>query len=154
MSKISLIYDAYLTLIQASLPAYARIANGLDPSNTPSVLLKKGYAFIPREGSNTERVICGNRSYLRTFEIILVNQITATENNYVAWDGLIKTIHEDVSTMFKEIEKSSTLNDITNGLGNTKMVSDSGIEYSQTAGGNKYFQISIVVETEYFESLT
>lgn len=154
MSKISLIYDSYITLIEATLPAYARITNGLEPSNTPSTVLKKGYAFIPREGTNTERQICGKRSFLRTFEIVLVNQITATENNTASWDALIKSLHEDVRALFNDIEKSSTLNDITNGLGNTKFVSDSGIEFTATDAKSKYFQISLVVETEYFEELT
>ncbi len=153
MSKISLIYDSYLSTIATALPTYARITNGLDPANTPSVVLKRGYALIPREGVNTERQICGKRSYLRNFEVILVNQILATENNTSSWDGLIKSLHEDVTTLFSTFEKSSTLNDITNGLGNTKMVSDSGIDYTQTDGGLKYFQISLVVETEYFEEL-
>lgn len=154
MSKISLIYDAYITLIEASLTGYARITNGLDPSNASSVVLKRGYAVIPREGSNTERQICGKRSYLRVFEVILVNQITATESNTASWDSLIKSLHEDVSTLFNEFEKSSTLNDITNGLGNTKMVSDSGIDFTESQNRSKYFQISLVVETEYFENLS
>ena len=152
MSKISQIYDAWITLIEASLPAYARITNGLDPSSTPSVVLRKGYAFIPREGNNTNRFICGVRSYSRVFEVILVNQITATENNTTSWDNLIKSIHEDFKSLFASIENSTTLNDITNGLGNSRLVSDSGIEFTGAGETNKYFQIGITVETEYFEN--
>lgn len=154
MSKISLIYDAWIDLIEDTLPTYARIANGLDAGAAPSILLRKGYAFIPATGENTERQICGKRSYSRSFDIILINQVTATENNIDSWDGIIKSIHEDVTSLFKATEESSTLNDIANGLGNSRLVSDSGIEYVANDDINRYFQIILTVETEYFEALT
>lgn len=152
-TKASLIYGAWISLIESTLPTYARITNGLAIEDAPSIVLRKGYAMIPTGGENTERQICGKRSYKRGFDIILINQILATENNTTTWDTIIKSLHEDVSSLFHEVEKSSTLNDMTNGLGTSKITGDSGINFVSTDDLSKYFQIFISAETEYFENL-
>lgn len=153
MTKISLIYGAWIDLIEDTLPSYARITNGLSIEDAPSIVLRKGYAFIPTDGENSERLICGNKSYVRSFDIVLVNQVLATENNTTTWDTLIKALHEDVASMFHAVENSSILNDMTNGLGTSKITGDSGINFVATDEASKYFQIFISAETEYFESL-
>lgn len=153
MSKISLVYDAWITLVQTALPDYYRITNSLDISENPSLLMQKGWALLPSVGENTERVICGNKSYKRSFEIILVNQVTITENNHEFWDILTKEIHEDVATLFSAVENSSVLNDMTNGLGVSKMLSDAGLEFVGEGDKSKFFQVALQVETEYFEPI-
>lgn len=153
MSIVSDIYDAWIDLIESTLTSYSRIYNPLDTNDAPSIIRDKGYAFIPTTGENTTRNISCSSSYQRSFEILLVNQITAVQSNVSSWDSLIKSIHEDVHTLFKAIEKSDILNDVTIGLGKSKVLSDSGLEYDGSQEKSKFFQISIQVETEFFESI-
>ena len=149
MSKVNLIYDAYITLLEATLPTYARIPNGLDIAGSSQLLKGYGWAVTPQDGLNTERLIGCEASIQRNFTVSLVNRFTATEHNAVAIDSIYKNLLIDAETLVKAVERSTVLNTTIQGLGTTKYTDDLGIEYLD-AERSKFLILEMNFQTEYF----
>jgi hypothetical protein len=153
VSIISDIYDAYITQIQASLPDYARIPNGLDAQNAVSLFKKKGFSFSQGTAENSERLVGCKASVRRQFILSIFQKMYATENNTTAIDAIIKDMLETTVTLIKDIENSNTLNSVTLNVGKTKYLGDQGVVFI-TGEREKFLQLDINFETEYFIDLT
>lgn len=152
MSQPSLIYDAYLSLVDTELADYARIPNGLDIIGSGGILRCKGYAIIPTDGINTERLVGCKLSVIRNYTVSLVQQMTATVNNATSIDTIYKDLMEDALLVQTAVERSTVLNDSSNGLGVSKFTDDSGV-FFLAGEREKFIQLDMNFETEYFVSL-
>lgn len=148
MSIVTTIYDAYHTELASLLPSYARIPNPKRLDDAPRMILNKGFAIIPTTGERSDREVC-KFWYKRVYDIVLINQITATVSNETYLDELINSLHEDTHTVLYGIEQSSILNNSSN-IFITRAVSDSGVDIVEDGEFERYLQISLQVETEYF----
>lgn len=152
MSKISDVYDAYVSLCRTELASYTRIPNGLDIVGSGGIHRCKGFAVTPLDSINTERFVDCKMSVIRNFSISLVNQMTATVNDAAGTDSVYKDLMESAFLLQSAVEKSTVLNDSSNGLGVSKFVDDTGV-FFLSGEREKYVQLDINFETEFFIQL-
>lgn len=150
MSQISSIYDAWETVIEANLTAYTKIRDPYEPDANPEVLLRKGYGIAIGDGLNSERLLSCKLSVERTFNIILVNTITATPNNKAAMATLEKNLMEDQFTLINAVEKDAGLNGTVR---NVAYQADSGIDFLE-GDSSRHLLLETQFVVEYFEDLT
>ena len=150
MSKVTTVYNALQALIEANLTSYSKIPNPYVVDDNVALLLTKGYGIGYGAGENTERQVGCFLSINRLFTVVLVNQVTVTENNLTGISSLEKALMEDAVTLLDALEQDADLQ------GNSiKAVyrSDSGIGFIDSELG-KYLLLEIEVGIEYLENLT
>jgi hypothetical protein len=148
-TKVTSVYDALVTLIGTTLSTYTKIINPYIPEDNSELFLVKGYGVGFGNGENTERQLSCKLSVLRTFKVILVNQVVLTDHDELGHASLEKTILEDSIKILSALETNTTLN------GNAiKSIyrTDSGIEFLE-GDRSKYLLLEIDIECEYFEDL-
>jgi len=147
-TKISDIYDALESIVSAALGSeYKRLSNPYDLSDNAEPILRRGYGIIVADGDNTQRFICGKRSYNRRFNVAIINQITTTDHNISAKKTIDKGLLEDSAKVFIALEADITLSET---CAKAVQISDGGFEYAE-GDRNKYLAILINVECEYIE---
>lgn len=151
-ARVNDIYDAWIAVIESTLPGYSRLADPYNPTENVNLILKKGYGIGFGAGVNTERLTKPKMSTVREFNVLLTNQITATESNATARAELEKALFEDHAALVKAVEASASLNDGTLCY-TTKWVSDTGVDFIDGERA-KYFALELIFESEYFETLT
>ena len=147
MTQVSNIYDAYVSMIASQLPTYKRITNPYEPTQNAGLLLQKGYGIGIGPAENTERIITCKVSIVRTFEILLINQINTTENNISAKATIEKTIMEDLFKLIKQVDKDPSLQQTSI---KSSYVSDNGLEYLE-AEKAKFYLVRATFDSEYLE---
>lgn len=150
MSKVSDIYDAYISFTEAALSSYIRIPNPYDPEQNATLILNKGYGIGIGPADNTERLAKPKVSIARQFFVILVNQITATRQASSDRGTLEKALMEDAFTLISALEADDSLGGVAK---ITKFISDTGIDFLNNER-EKYFSTELTFSTEYFETIT
>lgn len=152
MSKVSDIYEALLDVLEAQLPSYTRIPNAYDAGATPEPMLRKAYGIGFGPSSNTNRVVGCQMSVARTFDVLIVRQVTTTENNTAARAALEKEVFEAQKLVIAAIENNPSLSQT---CANAAFVSDSGLDFvtGQTSQ-QKYFLLVSTFACEYLENLS
>ena len=149
MSKVSDIFDALEVVVEAALPGYSELPNAYVPEQNPKIFMNKGYAIGIGEGANTERLLSNKQSIDRSFEIVFVNQLNATETNNALIKTQSKQIFEDAFLVLSAIEKDNDLGQL---CVKAKYDSDSGLGFMDEEK-QRYFILTMVVSVEYFETL-
>lgn len=150
MSKITDVFNAYISKIEATLPTYARIANPYERSRNANIILRKGFGVGIGPAVNSDRLTGCQTSFARTFYVVLINQIIAKENDA---DGLSDNellLMEDAFSLAKAVELDQTFNGVA---ATSKILGDSGIEFLSNDKGVKFFLTELEFETEYFDNL-
>lgn len=149
-TRISEIFDAMDSVLEAQLTNYAKIPNAYDIESNPNLFIQQGYAIGLGPASNTNREVSCKLSVRRTVNVLLAQQITANETDFDAFNLVVKTLFEDQYKIIKAIENDPTLN--TN-YSVTKFGGDGGSEFGNN-GSTKYFMIEMQFDCEYFEDLS
>lgn len=150
MSKITDIYDAWVTLVTAELPDYRRLPNPYEASANANVILNKGYGIVAGAGSNTERKLGCKLSIARDFGIILTKQIAKTDHDTSGRANQEKALFEDQYTLIKALEMDPELSGTA---AKAFFVGDGGLEILELETG-RYFVLASQFNVEYFETLT
>lgn len=149
MTKISAIYDAFVTIMGTVLPSYAQIPNAYEIGDNANLFLQKGFAVAVGPAVNTNRLVGCKMSVQRTVSVLITNQLTASITDSNGIGSVVKSLLEDHYSLIREVEKDPTL------LGSASAAlysSDGGIEYL-TAGQAKYLLCELAFDVEYFENL-
>lgn len=148
-TKIEDIYDALVTVIDATLADYVRFPNPYVINENTFLHMKSGYGIAIGPGRDTERLVGCQLSWERAFTVILVKQMTATQNNTDKRVLIEKEIIADHDALRKAIYSNSTLS------GNaikTTLTSDGGVNFLD-GDRLKFLSIEMEVLTEYLESV-
>lgn len=120
-TKIEEIYDYCVDVIAAELPDYMRLPNPYVIDINTNLQLRKGFGIAVGPGTDTERFVGCLVSWERVFSIVIVKQVTTTQNNtdqreviekdlLVAHDALRKAFYLD-STLGGKAIKSTIIGD-------------------------------------------
>lgn len=150
MSKISQIHAALIARLEAVLPNYKRLPNPYDIEDNNELYLSKGFGVAVGPGVRTDRLVSCQKSFERTFSILMTNQITTTDHNITANETIQKNILEDHFLVFSDLEKETSLSALTI---KSEVDSDDGLEFVNTEAA-RYYLIQINVICEYLEDLT
>jgi len=155
MSNLSTIYDALNTAVATALGSdYVKITNAYEPGNNDELLLDKAYGLAFDSAENTEREIGCNSFYVRQgYLVVLVNQLYANEHDTTAMANAEKSLVEDYIKVAKAIGNNVTLSESIA----TLQAGHGGVDVlavDQNLVGPKYLVLSIVISTEFRESLT
>ncbi len=149
MANLSLIYDGLITLIEAQLSSYHRLADAIDIASNDILRLEKGYSLAISGGENTDRFIQDSSlSTSRSFTMTLVNLYVASELDPVARSLQEKNLLEDAYLVWKQLQTVTFLGGIQ--VANAKYESDEGIVYLD-GDDKKGISITSVLSAEYFE---
>lgn len=149
-TNITAIYNRLITDIETALSTYVRIPNPYAPEENPELFLRKGYGIGIGPAENTRRYICGFYSLKRSFSVLLINKIEATDSNSSARGSIEITMIEDHKSLMDALESDNNLN------GNAVSVmftNDSGIQFVQGDIG-KYVLCELTFEVEYLEPIS
>ena len=150
MSTISTLHDAYISKIESTLTEYTQLSNPYDPEANASLFLNMGFGVGFGPGVNSQRNLKPKLSINREFFVVLVNRITATENDSAARAAITKSLMEDHLSLVQAIESDPTFGGTCI---KTDYLTDNGIEFL-TGEKAKYYLIELSFESEYFELLT
>lgn len=147
MTKIATIYDAIVDILEAELTGYTRLPNPYFVDKNVFLYLQKGFGIGIGPGVDTERYTGCLISWERTFNIILVNQITTTQNNMASREFIEKALIDDHDALRKAFYLNSSLNQ--NAI-KTSIISDSGISFIDTET-LKFLGLEMTLVVEYQE---
>jgi len=148
MSKIEDIRDAMIAKVETALGAgWRRLPNAYVVEENTYLQLQKGYAVRTDAGLNLELTVtprCGVM-YERIFTVILIRQMTATQNNVTARDGIDQLLQDDIEALHKAFELDHTLGGIAVIC---TVVGDTGINFID-AERLKFLQTEINLRVQY-----
>jgi hypothetical protein len=149
MTKVSLVHDALITLLESTLTGYTRLPNPYQPDENTNLFLKQGFGLKLGTGENTNRTLGGFQFMRRTFTVVLTRQYFALESDADAKAATEKQLLEDALLIQKAIEEDQTVGGTSVSATFTR---DSGIEFvsNQT---ERYMKTEIEILAEYFETL-
>lgn len=109
-TKISEIYDACVNLIETTLPTdYLRIPNPYTVDVNTFLHLRKGFGLAIGPGVDTQRYVGCLVTWERTFSILLVKQVIATQNDVEVREVIEKDLLDDHDALRKAFCSNSTL---------------------------------------------
>lgn len=146
-TRISDIYDAIVDQIEAKLTTHKRIANPYVIDDNSFLQLQKGFGVIVGPGVDTQRYVGCLVTWERQFTIILVRQITTTQNNIGSREVIEKGLLDDHDLLRKAFYLNSTLG----GIAIKSTVSDDGGIAFVDADRLKFIQIAMSLFVEYQE---
>lgn len=147
MALIENIYDECVNIIEAQLPTYIRIPNPYVIDINTNLHLQKGFGIAVGPGTDTQRFVGCLVSWERVFSIILVKQVTTTQNNTIQREVIEKDLLEDHDKLRKAFYLNSTLGGIAV---KSTVIGDNGINFID---GEKLKFLGIVMDlfVEYLE---
>lgn len=149
MSNVSTVYDNIITKIGTTISTYTRIPNPYEPSENPSLFMRKGYGVGFGAGRNTNRMVCDKVSISRAFTILLMNEVLTTEMNVSSRGSFEKSLLEDQFLLIQAFENDLTLSGACVKIAYSD---DTGIQYVE-GGSEKFILVETTFEVEYFESI-
>lgn len=150
MSKITTIHDTLIALLSSTLSSeYKQLPNPYLIEDNNELYLTKGFGVAVGAGVRTDRLINCSSSWERTFNLILVNQITTTQHNIDTRQTIAKNLLEDHYKVFIELEKETTLSSVTI---KSQVDNDTGLQFLSEL--NSYYFIETTITCEYLESLS
>jgi hypothetical protein len=150
-TKVSQIYDALVALVGTTLTGYRRIANPYLVERTASQLvLMKGFGVSVGSGQETESSTGMVRGRERNFNVLLVNQVTALEQDATGHGSIEKALLEDFIALENAIELDLSLGGV---CAKVDYTGDSGVQYLSGETG-RFISISINFSVLYQETLS
>jgi hypothetical protein len=151
MSKISTLYDAIVTRIEAVLPSHTRIPNPYKIDENTQVFLNQGWGLSVAEGSDVRQQISCYTDISRLFVITLTRKAYSLESSSTGKPTTEKLLLEDQFLLLKDFALDPDLG--TTVVSVFRFVGDGGIEYVYTET-DKYLKISSTFEGKIVENLT
>lgn len=147
MSDPSTIYDRLVTELSTLLSSYQRLPNGYSIESNAIILMPKAYGIAFDGGELTNRQVGCRLSEAHTFTLSLVQQIGATENNTTAHDTVIKSLLDDMHSVYQYFDANNKLN----GLAVDIKVGDlNGIEYV-AVDATRHYKLTRPLRVEFFD---
>ena len=146
MSEISTIYDAFVVVIEAALPAYQQHADAIDPSSNNSFSLEKGFSVGFGPASNTNKII-NKKTVDQVFGVTLTNFYNANENDPDGRRTIEKDFIEDLHLLINAVENNTELG----GCHKVVWLDYTNIDYFEIEA-KKFMFITLAVSAEYFEA--
>ncbi len=143
-TKIATIYDKIVTLVEANLTGYRRLPNPYVIDSNTYLHLKQGFGIAIGPGNDTQRYVGCLVTWERQFNITLVREVIALQNNTDARETLEKEFLDDHDALRKAFYLGSSLDG--EAIKST-VLSDSGISFID--GENKKFlalELNLFVE--------
>ena len=150
MSRITTVRDALAAMITTELPTYRQIGNPYAIERNAEFGLVKAWGIAFGPGDNTRRITSCKFSVLRSFTVLLINQIVSTEHDVTGRATAEKAIFEDQFKLIKSLETDTSLQGAAN---KADFIGDGGLEFLDSDRG-KYFLLETEIAIEYFESTT
>jgi hypothetical protein len=151
MSAITDIITQLHSIVGTQLAGYQRMPNPYFLERNSALLMRSGYGIGVGAGTNTNRLLNGKISIDRNFEIVLVNQIDALQNDAVNIELEEKAILEAAFILIKYFENNEQLG-ISNIVLNSRYISDGGIEFIDLEQA-RFHQLTMTVGVEYIETI-
>lgn len=146
MSNISLIYDGLVSLIETTLPTYTRLPDGYGVGGNNDINLNQGFSVGFGTGENTKRLVCGNISIARSFNVSFTKLRAFTDENAIGRATEEKALMDDAFAVYDALRDTDYLGGVQ--VSNLAYDSDGGIEFSED---NQHLIINSVITAEYFE---
>jgi len=149
MSKISSIYDAIPTAVEAVLTGYKRMPNAYEPEKCPTTILEKGYGVTMGPAENPSKDQSLQLQVRRQFAVIM-SRILPGDLDAAAQQTIEKALLEDQLLVIRTFERGalSSLAPIC------RYFSDGGITYLDVGeGGGRYLLLANVFALQYAENL-
>jgi hypothetical protein len=152
-SRISKIYDWFLSEVAAALPDHSELMDPDDLTENPDGLLAKGYGITIGAGQNTNRCIEANAYYYqRDFTIILTRDLVRLQADSDSRKEKWKNILEDLHLVLQRLTGSYSIVEGTSVISfKNEYSSDSGPR-ATVINGNDYVFIELTVTAEYRET--
>ena len=101
MSKISTVYDYYVSQVASLFPSKTRIANPYSLEDNSSQFLRDGYG-IRLGASNLANVDMKTIYHGYDFIVTFCAEVVRMEHDETAFDSVVKQLNEDVFTLRKD----------------------------------------------------
>ena len=112
MSRIEDIYGKCVDIIEANTTGYMRIPNPYTVDVNTYIHLRKGFGIAVGPGSDTQRFVGCLVTWERIFSIILVKQVTTTQNDIAKREIIEKDLLDDHDNLRKAFYLNSTLDSL------------------------------------------
>lgn len=151
MSKAADVYNAFLSVADATLTGYTENPNPYISDENPIHLFDKSFGIQYGPGQNTFRLAsdCSKVSRDLSLIIVLINKINFTESNQAGLRSQQISIQEDLFNIQKATCLDGTINDVASKF---DYFADSGIEFVD-AGDIKYYLLEAQFSFEYFDDI-
>jgi hypothetical protein len=147
-TKIELIYDAIIDIIEAALTSHKRLPNPYEITENAFLKLDKGFGVAIGPGVDTQRYTGCRISWQRSFPITIVRRMATTENNIGLREKIEKDILIDHDLIRKAFYADHTLNQ--NATTST-ILDDSGVNFID-GDRLKFIAIELNLLVEYDEN--
>lgn len=139
------IKEAIIDIVEASLPLYTKIPDPYNIDTNSFLNLYKGYGVAVGPGFNTERYVGCLVTWARTYNIIIVQQITTTQNEIDIRESIDSEFLDDNDLLWKAFYLNSGLDGLAI---KSTVLADGGI-IPLDIGGLKFLSMELTLEVEY-----
>ena len=101
MSKISNVYDYYVTRLAALFPSKTRIPNPYSLEDNSFQFLRDGYG-LKINGHNIARLDFKSIAQAYDFSVVFCLEAIRMEHNETSYDDIVKQLNEDTFTLRKD----------------------------------------------------
>lgn len=150
-SKITTIYNAFLSDLETIFSDKTRLANAYALDNNPHNYLRNGWG-LRIDPSDLYRPVFCTSGQSRLFSVILTREVIRVDTNADIIDTAVIAILEDVNTLILEIEKSDQLS-VSSSIDKIDFSSSSGIEILG-ASKSQFVSIEVGFIINYKENLS
>lgn len=151
MSQITTITNNLHSIIQATLPSYARIPDSIDVEDNSETYLRQGYALSITDTTPQQETVKNILDQVRIFGVTLTQQVFQTEHNASGIQDAKLGLLEDGFTLLQELHYTNDT--ITGSAIDCNFVGDGGVTYFDV-DRNKYYVLNLVFEIRYRETLS
>jgi len=149
MSKITTIYDEFITIVETLFPTRYSLPDTMLIENNDERFLENGYAIHFGPSLNTSRTVCNQVTTQRQVSITLTKAIYATHRDLDKIQAAEKALFEDQFSLLSNFQLNEELDNI---CPKRSFVSDNGVE--RILGAQKNFvMIESVFQIEYHENI-
>ena len=150
MSKISTIYDNFVTLVATELPNHKQLPDPYNIEENMERILEQGFGVGFGAFTNTSRIVGGKISREVHLEVVITRMMAATRHDVTTLSTIQKSLHEDLFL----IEKELCLNDPQLSGATSKAQLIGGVELEPVEGDRfKYIRLGSSFLFEYFETI-
>lgn len=146
MSNVSLIYDGLVDLIQGALPDYNRLPDAYAVGGNDDIRLNSGFSVGFGSGLNTKRLVCGNISIVRTFNVRFTKLSASTEDDEIGRSAEEKALMDDAFSIYDLLETTDYLGGVQ--VSSLYYETDEGITFSEDG---QHLIINAAISAEYFK---
>ena len=149
MSDLSTIVDNLAAKVEATLSGYVRVANPYVVERNDQLALARGYGVGIGAGRPQNLYLGGKRAWERTFNVLLINLVTASPTDASGNATGEKALIEDCRSLARALELDQTLSGVCTKI---DYLGDSGVTLSESEI-HKYISVSIDFAILYEEAL-